>query len=57
MYVYICSVCTTALLEVGCDATAKLEERDLAELGVVLGYEDALFGIEEALLGFAHLNT
>lgn len=43
--------------EVGGDASAELAEGDFAELRVVFGFEDALFGIEQALLRLAHFYS
>ena len=37
--------------------SANLHQRNLAQLGVVLGRQDALLGIEQALLCFAHIDT
>ena len=35
--------------------TRNLAEGDFAEFGVVFCHQDALFGIEQGLLGFTHL--
>ena len=37
--------------------SANLHQRNLAQLGIVLGRQDALLGIEQTLLCFAHIDT
>ena len=39
------------------DFSAQLEERDFTHFGVILGREDAFFGIEQALLCLTHFDT